>query len=660
MSGLTGEIKTSLVGGELILDSQNVSIDYDRYFDQNTPLEKIKSRIVWAKQPHGWEVSSDYLDLSNQGVTLKSIFILSLPEDHSAPYLNLVSKFVSKDGRVALKYMPTKIMEPEVVDWLDTAIIGGQVPSGGVIIRGRLDKFPFDSGDGKFEARFSLKNAELNYIQGWPHITGIDAEIVFLGRSLSISASAGRILESDVVHADVAIADMAAEEPVLTVNGTMQGFVKDALQYLRVTGVADSYGDSFKQLYAQGRSSLELDLKVPLGESEVTVNGKMNFHNSVFGIKDVGLELNHVSGSLLFNEVNVSAKGIKGEVLGKAFDIDLKPADRGANGSKALRLTAMTDVDTGLLSRLSGVNLGRILDGKTLARVIVDIPVRSKSKRTDLHIESDMKGMSVSLPSPLGKTADMVRPLVISSSLVDFRPGSVSVDYANIFKSQLELTQRDGKYTLQRGVISFGEDVPKMTHQQGIVVSGKLKSLVVNDWLSLLSDSKRTQQQGQAPDQTLSYINSLNLDAEQLVVNQRILTDVKLAVARVDDGFQIDVNASQARGKILLPADLNTRPVVANFDYLAYTPLEEPYQSEADPRNWPALRLNIADFKYAGYSVGKVDATVNKTPDGLFINKLDIQSPLFQVTGSGDWLYQDGKWVETDAVIKDPESFYKK
>jgi uncharacterized protein YhdP len=306
----------------------------------------------------------------------------------------------------------------------------------------------------------------------------------------------------------------------------------------------------------------------------------------------------------------------------------------------------VTDVDNRLLSRLSGVDLTKVLGGKTTAKVIVDIPVQSKSRHTGLQIASDMKGMSVNLPAPLGKLAKQSRALSISSSLVDFRPGQVSIDYADVLRSKLELVRAgDEKYDLQRGVISFGPDAPTMSNKDGIVVSGKLDSLVFNDWLSLLSDSSNLPLGGLTAEQMFAKFRIVDLNIEKLAISQRMWTNVSLGMARINDRTEIDLNATEAKGKIIIPADLAAQPVDARFDYLAYTPLEKPYDSDADPRNWPALQLTIQDFKYDGYKVGKVDAKVSKSKDGLFIDKLDIQSPVFKVTGTGNWLSHEGKSI---------------
>jgi len=644
MSGLTGTLQTSLTQGSMTLDSQNIGIHYAPLFDQDTPLEKIRGKVSWSKQGSEWYVASDKIDIENEGISLRSRFALSIPEQGGSPYVELVSKFDGADGRVALKYLPTRVMDADVTEWLEHAIIGGQVPDGGLILRGKLDEFPFDKHQGKFETRMSVRNAELDYVPDWPKITGIDAELLFLGRSLTLSASAGKIFDSQVTNADVAIADMSLDTPILTLQGSMNGYVKDALDFVRITGIAESYGNAFKRINAKGRSVLKLDLKVPLDESEVTVKGALQMRDSVFGLKDIGVKLENINGTLNFSEVNVSAKKLQGEILGKPIDINLKPRKKASNDeADYLRFIAETQIDTDLLTQFTGLKLDKIIAGQTTGKITIDVPEDPDTSKTLIQFISDLEGLAVSLPAPLGKSEGMLRPIQFKSELVNLKPNTIWMNFNDQMSANIDVAENDQQQIdIKRAHLHFGSDVPELFHDEGIVVTGKLASLVVNDWLDLSIPPASPEKAVTKQQSLLDKLVTTNLEIEQMIVNRRVITNAILTTEREEKGLRVGIKSAQATGTILLPDQLASQPVVANFDNLEYSPLQDSYDSNADPRNWPALDVTVKNLKYDGYDVGEVTAQVSKIQEGLYLDSLNVQSRHFELSGSGDWRFHEG------------------
>ena len=96
--------------------------------------------------------------------------------------LDLQTHFGDADAAKAGPLIPAGILKPHLVEWLDRSIVSGQVPSGAVIFRGRLEDFPFPGHEGRLEVLFDVRDGVLDYLPGWPRLSGAAGQVRFLDR----------------------------------------------------------------------------------------------------------------------------------------------------------------------------------------------------------------------------------------------------------------------------------------------------------------------------------------------------------------------------------------------------------------------------------------------------------------------------------------------
>ncbi len=110
-----------------------------------------------------------------------------------------------EDASQVAHYLPVGIMEADVVAWLDHAFVSGHMTNGGLLVYGNLRDFPFTAGQGVFEAVFNADKFELAYDPQWPHITGMEAEVLFLQNSLKVNVQQGQSDKVIIKQAEVTI-----------------------------------------------------------------------------------------------------------------------------------------------------------------------------------------------------------------------------------------------------------------------------------------------------------------------------------------------------------------------------------------------------------------------------------------------------------------------
>jgi len=83
----------------------------------------------------------------------------------------------------------------DTLDWLDTSIISGQVSDIHVIVRGRVDQFPYVNPDyGLFKVTAKMKDGVLDYGKDWPKIEKLNLDMLFQGSRMELNADGGNIL----------------------------------------------------------------------------------------------------------------------------------------------------------------------------------------------------------------------------------------------------------------------------------------------------------------------------------------------------------------------------------------------------------------------------------------------------------------------------------
>ncbi len=216
---VNGQLWLDENGGQVDLKSSAMILDFPDLFRWPLQVDALSGHVGWSIDGDSWQLKGRDLEAKNKDVVSRVAVDIVKENADISPFLSLVAKFTDGDGSQATHYLPTGIMTDSAVDWLDKAIIEGHIASGGSIIHGRMSDFPFDKGNGKFETRFGVENARLDYAEGWPSVYDVDAEVQFLGKGLFVNARYGKIFSNEIPWATVAMPDMKAIPMQVLVKG---------------------------------------------------------------------------------------------------------------------------------------------------------------------------------------------------------------------------------------------------------------------------------------------------------------------------------------------------------------------------------------------------------------------------------------------------------
>jgi uncharacterized protein YhdP len=326
------------------------------------------------------------------------------------PHLFISSDFSSIDIQRLAHFLPDAYLTPNLVAWLTDSLKSGTLDQGRLLINGPASHFPYDkTRDGSFSVIGKLTQAPLRFNPDWPAIDDMSAELWFYENSMEITADQGKILNSPLQEVHAEIQSLEPISPLL-IKGTLNGPSQDALSILQSKALNKKLGYLAEALSLKGKSRTELKLQIPLAKNDdkYVLDGAIHLDNTDLTLSSWPLTLQKVNGALALSLDGVSAKNLTGTLWDEPFTSEIK----NNQGETRIHLDSALTIKR-LKAELPALPLTGIT-GETQVAAQFVIPPREAKKPLELIIDSQLKGIDIDLPQPVGKPKAQAQPLRVS------------------------------------------------------------------------------------------------------------------------------------------------------------------------------------------------------------------------------------------------------
>lgn len=645
MSGITGLVEGTDKEGRLQLDSHQASIELPTLFRQPLLLRDLSGDIEWQHYSALLRVQAARLVADNTDIRTETRFSFDLPRE-GKPFLDLQTRYTDGDVTAVSRYLPARIMPPRVVAWLDRAFLAGRVRGGVALFHGQPADFPFDQYNGVFLVSADVENGGLDYGTGWPHIDGIKAQVNFSGRSMSIDAASGGIFAAQVGPTKVSIADLRHGE--LQIDGSVQSSNTDLLRFLRESPLSEHYRDMLVGLTARGDSRLTLSLNLPLTphDSVPLLLGRVDFNAGTLSLPDLDLTLDDINGPMDFTATGLFTSGLRANLSGNAVTITAQTQDSGPNSGTRLDLNGRMEIKT-LAERQPGA-FWRLLEGGSDYQASLLFAPRDAA-HAKLHIESELRGVTVHLPAPLAKTAKEARPFSIDMPVSSAGHSVIVGDYGNVLNGVFEIKRAAGKTGLARGELRIGGAPAQLPEAAGLRIVGELAQFDLDAWRAALMNGKAIEPALQAPDD----IVAVDVQVHEFKAGTYTLNGLHLVAERQRRQWQAHVDSDALSGNIQVPLTYpDGGPVVMALDHLKLDAGKDDGAAgkPIDPRQLPALQLVAKRFDYRGAEFGTLTLNTTRSATGMHVDTAVVESPQLKASASGDWIVDQATQVSRFSI----------
>ncbi|HHH38239.1 MAG TPA: TIGR02099 family protein, partial [Sedimenticola sp.] len=651
IANLSARFRADQDRGTLTLQSRDLVLQFPGLFRGPLPLNILEGTLDWERLPAGgWRIDTRDLTARNDDISTRTRLRLELPAGpEHPPFMDLQTDFENGNAATVPRYLPTGIMSPDVVQWLDRSIVDGRVVSGTCILRGPLNSFPFEQQhDGRFEVVFDIRDLTLDYWPGWPKLEQVAGRVRIRGESLDVRLSSARLLGVPVTRAQGVIRNLVQPSP-LELGVSARGPLDRMQQILEASPLDETFAPILSRMRTGGEADLRLALTLPLdGRDDIALDGRIAFLGASLELPDPGISIADLRGDLRFDREGPRAEGITGTLFGNALTIDIAPAP---GRGDLVRLTAASTLSVRKLEELAPSPLWHHIQGTTDLHLQLDIPALSTPNATSVEaqLDSTLRNLLIDLPAPLGKAAGQTRALHIGYR---FSPGRLH-PFTLGYGDQLSITgqlQEKNRSTpaLERMALRLGGGKAVMPTAGGIVIGGRLEQLDPGAWGEVLAELPA------GGDGRLPPLQQVQLTIDRLRLGDPEITQLKIDLRRREGAVAGPISSSRFEGRLSVPDHPLEKAVQIDLTRLAldYDPAttgrgEESPATTATaltPDRIPLFQLHSESLLVNGHPLGKLAATTGRSSNGIQLEELTIDQPgQLEVKASGAWVeFPDG------------------
>jgi uncharacterized protein (TIGR02099 family) len=659
VDGLDTEFAADENRGRLNLASRNLTLDLPRLFAESIYLDQLTGEVLWERDTDGTlKISAREIAATNADIATRSRFALSFPAGGGSPFADLHMNFRDLELASVRRYIPReKLKKKKLVAWLEQAFVDGGVPAGTLLFRGNASDFPFDQAQGRFQILFEVEDGVLDYHKDWPALEAIKGEVEFLNRGMDIFVSGGRFMDSELVRGSARIPNLKKAVHV-EILARANGPFSDGLRALGETPLRKKLGALANLFEAEGRSRLDLDIAIPLprkeGKGPLRLAGELTWPEPAeLSLPEQELTLTDLDGKLRFTERALHAESIAAKLWGVPVRVRIDTDKPSENGGVSAHIRASGRFPVQVLEQRLPSPVWEFAQGQSRWELRLDVDKASNAGTfapVRYLLESDLGGVAVELPAPLGKKAAQPRKLHFSGRLAPDQELRARGGYGDLGLN-LELTRgNDGKRKLRRGTFNLGGDATPLPEREGLYLSGSMPTLDLPAWLNWWS-SRQPRTGGRSGGK--SNLRSVDLQVKRLLLTDMAFNDVRLDLDHRGNRWTANLSSRELDGTVSMPDRPRSEPIRIELGRLDLKGVlgHEGEEGQAlasgkqrsDPREAHTLDLRVESLLWGENPLGSITLRSRPEPDGLMFTDISLDGPFMSIQGDGSWKGQSEK-----------------
>jgi len=633
--GLSGHASLSPVGGFIKLATNNpVPVSAFEVFAKPPTFDSVHGTINVRTSADSIALHSDNLTLSNDQYSVNLSGSILVDEAPSAKLA--VDVEVPRIPTEALQaLLPSPMFPRGLNSWFADSVKGGELHELHIALRGRASELQTAPQDDSVVMHTELHNTQLTYARGWPALKNLNGSISLEGGKLEAKASAARLGDSEI-RILATVDNIDADDAPVGLRVSSEGKLANMLKTFLDSPLAANMPKELEALEAHGNARIDARLKV---HSDGSVNGA----RTDIQLRDVTLApgrgltpVEALNGTLTVAGRQIKSSKLKGRWLGQAVQLDLTGNAKGAG-----KLTIEMPVGPSTLDEFAA--LAYVDMPKWAQRVAGKSPWRaqitaSAEGNVAFEIDSQLVGTAIALPAPVGKAAASARPMRINGTVTSTRI-DVAARYGpiNLNTSALRRKREDVGFNLHFNQTAKPAAIGKRT------ITGSLPLLDIDAWTAFIGSTTTGVSEIRQPsiDVTLDLLRFAGISFPR--------TRVSTAGIKSEGNSTFVLDGPNIAGRVIPPAD--KQPLRIDLDRLVVPEARELKGPRTDPTTIPTFTFLTKHLIYDNVDLGNLKVAAIATPQGLKLDTIYLISPLFDLSGSGNWAKHNSQ-QRTDIALQ--------
>lgn len=407
--GLDGSLVMTQAGGLVRADSATLTLGFPRLFRGLWDFRNLTADIAWLFDDEVIRVfSSDIAMDFGQSARFTGAFDLSLgPETED----QLGLRVSLEDGNAGMlaEFVPEHLVNPGLYDWLSSAIRKANIVSGTYFGHGRIGR---GSPPGSFVSSmvYDFENATVEYDPRWPEVTAAEGRVfVHQGHTrvdLNSAQTGGLELSPGQVRVDPAVGNtMVYIDAAAPVSGDELAF------WLKGSPLGEIAGTAADSFVFEGGFYLDVALGFALDSDQApSIEARVSSESGALAFTPADLQWTDISGEVSYSsDSGFSSAPLAARFLGSPVSVSFQSGQSG--GGLSVRQTGTLGLPA-LRNRL-GLSENHLpgAAGNLEYVALVEVP---PEKPVTITLTSDLTGVALDWPAPLGKIAETSSPATVT------------------------------------------------------------------------------------------------------------------------------------------------------------------------------------------------------------------------------------------------------
>lgn len=625
--GVAATVQGDEQGGQFEIGIEDGALAWPDFFRDSLVVQQFAVSGLWTQGAEGWQLETSALELSNADLSLDaSINIRRDAEGVGEVNANvdIHHALLAANGR----YLPVGVMSETLAEWLESRVLAGVMERGAIAFRRQFGNSESEDVTA-LEATMTASGVEVNFADGWPVLEDAVLDARFTWDGFTTNVRSGRLAGTEVTRGIVGMETYGSR--LLSVDAAGEGSLDQMLVDFRTTPVGRAAW--LQQASAGGGGRLELQIGLDLAAGTNTIDGRLLLSDARFAVGGFNHALEALNGTLGITQDGFSAAGVSGTLLGEAVEVNAQTLRDGDGAARAIEIVLTGAAGPETLQQLTG-NDSLPVSGRTTWRASLLAPYGGDQPPL-LQVESDLVGMAVNLPDPLGKEPATQRALSMQVELGNDRrrvviesPGYLRGDAVVV------LDEADG-WRLQRGRAHLGAGEAGPLPERDFTVTGRL-----SEWQIAVGRLTPTVAATEFP------LTRVDVVIDELSAWGHALGEVALSGTRSDIGWYWMMDGEQVSGTLDLPdTPLPDSPVRADFARLNVPFARRAQDAEpvhADPRTLPPIAFYAGDLRIGVVHLGEVSGFLRPVADGVALESFTAHREEMDLRADATWSMVDG------------------
>lgn len=420
--GLDGTLIVNKRGGLVQADSTALTFGFPSLFKGLWDLRNFRASVAWKFEDEVTRVYSDDVAMDfGQSSRLTGAFDLKMVSG-GEDLLGLRVGVENGNADMLAEFVPVHLVDPGLYNWLTTAIEKADIVRGTYFGHGRIGS---DTPPGSFVSSmvYDFKNSTVQYDERWPKVTEAAGSVFIHEGNTRIDLASGqtgglelrpaqvRVMPAPEVAGDAA-GDEGRDDPsgsTMVYVNTAASVTGDALAYwMKRSPLGDMAGSASDSFVVDGQFYLDLELGFALDSGQPPdVRVMVRSESGSLAFTAAGLRWTDVSGELSYStNTGFSSAPLRARFLDNPVSVRFGRGDSGEG--LILRQEGGVSVETlrKQFELIGSTSLG--ISGRLDYTAMLEV---SEGKDAVIHLASDMAGVAVDWPDPLGKPTATRAPL---------------------------------------------------------------------------------------------------------------------------------------------------------------------------------------------------------------------------------------------------------